>query len=317
MRKGALFAVLLALAGAAVPAKEKTAPFVIAVLRPDGLVTPFAAFDRRWRAPWPDTVFREALPITLSDVPDKWWGIDTPPTKMTLWRNGERGEEVTLLAPTMAKPMCLPRLALKSDFKAPGLLPPPMERPYPKEGLLVSSGVAVDRIVSVEKGSAEWNATVIRIKKDFDEAEDDAVGVFTHWNHPVKQDRRRLQPVTIEALYRAPADREGWTAYFVEAVRQYPPGPGDKDACGPATFASGWLLVGPKNEAKVRVRARITYCDRYGVSYMLPFGLITANDRKYWVYQYSGFELELYEVARPTTGGIESQVLYRAGACEP
>ena len=48
---------------------------------------------------------------------------------------------------------------------------------------------------------------------------------------------------------------------------------------------------------------------------MLPFGLIRVNGRNYWVYQFSGFEEEWYEVVEPTHRNIEGHVAYRAGTC--
>lgn len=315
MKTLVLLAVALAIA-APLAQSERSAPFALAVLRRDGIAAPFATFDGRgWKASWPQSVFTQELPISLADVPRRWWGLDPPPQKFTLWREAARAGEVTVGAPTIARPMCDPRLVLRSDFTPTGPLPPPIERPYPKEGLLVSGEVAVTPITPVEKGSAEWNAMVLRLAKDFNEAEDDAVSVFTGWRHPVRADRRKLVPIIIEALYRAPADTEGWTAYFVEAVRQYPPGPQDKDGCGPLTFANGWILLGPKNKEGFRINAVVTYCDRHRINYMLPFGLIKAGGRNYWVFQFSGFDTEMYEVVRPTPKGIEAQVAYRVGTC--
>ena len=60
---------------------------------------------------------------------------------------------------------------------------------------------------------------------------------------------------------------------------------------------------------------RVTYCDRKGVSYMLPLGLIRANDHNYWVFQSSGFEEEWYEIVEPTRHTIQSQLAYPVGAC--
>ena len=48
---------------------------------------------------------------------------------------------------------------------------------------------------------------------------------------------------------------------------------------------------------------------------MLPLGLFRADDKVYWIYQFSGFEEEWYEVVEPKRGGIDSHVAYRAGFC--
>jgi hypothetical protein len=310
-----LLACVVALLASAVPASQER-DAVLAVLRRDGVVTPFAAFDgRRWSARWPTDLQNIDLPISLADVPERWWGMEPPPQSMTLWRDGERAGRVAITGLTTTRLMCEPRIALKSDYQTTGSPPPPFEVPYPKDGLLVAGNLTVERIQTVERGSAEWNQVLITLREEFNEQETAASRSFSSWVHPFPEQQRHARPITIEALYAAPAREKGWTTYYVEAVREYPPRIEDKDGCGLATYSHGWVLMGPKNVVRTRVSARITYCDRKGVGYMFPFGLIRANDRHYWVYQYSGFEEEWYEVAEPTPRGINGQVAYLVGVC--
>jgi hypothetical protein len=296
-------------------AQQDTARFMLSVLRRDGLVLPFAAFDgRRWSKRWPERIPLE-LPISLDDVPERWWGIEPPPRRMHLWNAGARAGEVTVTGLSMSRLMCEPRLALRSDYKASTPAPPPMVLPYPKDGLLVSRDVPVGTIDVVEPDNADRKKILTLATAEFNKQESRAAAAFTSWKHPVKADRRKLVPITIEALYKAPSDTPEWTAYFMEAVRQFPPGPAEKDGCGLATYVSGWVMVGPGDRVRLYLGARVTYCDRKGVGYMLPFGLIRANEKTYWVFQYAGFEFEGYEVIRPHSGGVSSEVVYTAGVC--
>lgn len=302
--------------GAAAAPQDRPPEFVLGVLRADGIVSPFATFDgRRWRSRWPDGVRNIDLPISLEDVPDNWWGIEPPPRAMTIWRDGQTRGTVNLGDPTMTRLMCEPRIALKSDYRPSAIPPPPFERPYPKEGLVISADVRLEPIRSVERGSAEWNQAIILITEEFNRRETAAARSFTSWVHPYDENRRKAVPIRMEALYRAPTDDPAWTAYYVEAVRQYPPGPKDKDDCGLATFGHGWLMVGPGNQVRVRISANVAYCDRKGASYMLPLALFRADDKVYWIYQFSGFEEEWYEVVEPKRGGVTSHVAYRVGFC--
>ena len=51
---------------------DETAPFLIGVLRRDGIVSPFAAFDGKdWDIPWPDDLRWKELPIGLESVPSQ------------------------------------------------------------------------------------------------------------------------------------------------------------------------------------------------------------------------------------------------------
>lgn len=294
---------------------QQTNPFLLAVLRRDGLVVPFAAFSgKRWSMRWPSSLPHE-MPISMENVPDSWWGIEPPPRRMQRWTDGERTGEVVLQAPTPVALMCQGRLAIRSNYESAAPAPPRFVRPYPKDGLLVAGDVPVSRIETVEPTAAEARDLLALVTEEFDREEDRAARAFTAWRHPVKPAERKLIPITVEALYRAPTDNPEWTAYFIETVRQYPPTPADKDKCGLATFMSGWVIKGP-GRARVRLGATVTYCDRKGVGYMLPFGVIRANDKVYWVFQHSGFEHEAYEVVRPSSRGVDTEVVYDAGGCE-
>ena len=310
-----LLVVALAVLSPASPATQE-GDAVLAVLRRDGIVTPFAAFDgRRWTARWPAGLQNLDLPISLGDVPERWWGMDSPPRSMTIWRDGERAGRIAITGLSTMRLMCEPRIVLKSDYKPAASPPPPFEVPYPKDGLLVAGNLTVEKIQTVERGSLPWNQVLIALREEFNKQETIAARSFSSWVHPFPEQQRQARPITIEAMYSAPAREAGWTVFYVEAVREYPPGPEDKDGCGLATYAHGWILLGSKNIARTSVSARITYCDRKGVGYMLPFGLIRANNRHYWVYQYSGFDEEWYEVAEPTPRGIDGQIAYLAGMC--
>lgn len=295
-------------------AAQQPDELLLAVLRRDNRVIPFAAFDgRRWSRDWPERMPLE-MPISIDDVPDPWWGVKPPPRRFTLWSEGVRSGEVTTQALAVTRLMCQPRLVLTSDHKSTAPTPPQFVLPYPKDGLLVAGNATVTKIETVEPGET-WNRVEALATMEFNKQEKRAAGAFRSWRHPIKEDQRRLVPIRMEALYRAPMDEPGWTAYFMEAVRQFPAGPDEKDGCGLATYASGWVLTGPKNESRVFLAAQVTYCDRKGVGYMLPFGVISARGKSYWVFQYSGFEFESYEVTRPTRDRIESAVVYSAGTC--
>ena len=52
----------------------------IAILRRDGLLFPFASFDRdSWRVTWPVHLAPQIeIPLTRADIPMKWWGTRWP-----------------------------------------------------------------------------------------------------------------------------------------------------------------------------------------------------------------------------------------------
>lgn len=292
-------------------------PFLVGVLRRDGLVSPFASFDGKdWDAPWPPDLSSVEVPISLDVVPRKWWGKSGPVERMTAWADGVNRGAFSLKRPTVMRLMCSSHLGLSSDYQSPEAAPPLVEQPYPKDGLAVSGTQPVAPIPSVQPGSAEWLRAEALLRQQFDKAEDRAIDAFTAWNHPVRREDRRKLPIQIEALYRAPMDEPGWTAYYVEAIRRYAPEPDDQ-GCGLVTSTSGWMIAGKENEGKEKLTlaAHVTYCDRRGVTYMLPLGLINVRGRTYWAYQLSGYGRESYGIVRPTPRAIRQEVFYSSRSC--
>jgi hypothetical protein len=290
-------------------------PFVLGILRRDGVVSPFAAFDGKyWSAPWPDTLRYLEIPITLDGVPRKWWGKGGPPTDMTIWADGARRGTLQLVRPATLRVMCATRLALTSSYRSSEPAPPPVEQPYPKDGLVISGGQKIDAIEVVPRTSPVWVPAALALIEPFDRAELAAINLFTDWKHPLSRADRRKVPVELETMYRAPMDEPGWTAYYMEAVKRYPPGPEDGD-CGLVTSAAGFMATGPGGKHWVRLHARVAYCDRAGSTYMLPLGLIKARGRSNWIYQLSGYDREGYIVVHPTPTVVEPVVQYLAGTC--
>jgi hypothetical protein len=272
----------------------------VAILRRDGVMFPFAAFDRdRWRVPWPIGLMGMEIPILLDAVPERWWGTRTPHQ----WQAhlvGGGAVSVTPRAPVTFRAHCSRLLGIQTSYESALALPPVPVEPFPKDGVAVSGGVPLEPIERVAPSSPEWGALVGSLLKELNSLEDRTItGVrrSTMWRHPVGPEDRVKAPFRLESWYRSPSAEPGWTVSYIEAVRAYRPGPAD-NGCGLETLVSGWIHHenGVLRKAS-DLRARITYCDRVGATYMLPLGRIRPKDKTYWIFQLSGWEDEWYEVA--------------------
>jgi hypothetical protein len=272
----------------------------LAVLRRDGVLFPFASFSRdSWRVTWPINLGPSLeIPATQDAIPNGWWGTRSPDQ----WRaHLTSGDEMLLelKGPAVFQSFCGQRLGVRTTYRSGQPLPPVRVDPFPKDGLAISGGVPLEPIESVSRTSPEWPTMAASLLKDFNRVEDDTIRKVrqrTGWRHAIPADTRGAFPVRLESWYRSPSGEPGWTVSYVEAVRQYPPGPEDK-GCGLETLVSGWLhhRDGQLMEA-TQLRGKLTYCDRVGATYMLPFGRIRPKDQSYWVFQLSGWESEWYEV---------------------
>lgn len=296
-------------------ASGERGPFLLAALRRDGVVSPFASFDgKEWDAPWPTDLRWLVLPINLESIPAKWWGKAGLVGQMTAWSDGVNRGTFRLSRPITTRLMCASRLGLMSDYRSAQPPSPPAVQPFPKDGLAISGSQTVGPIEVLSPASSAWAREAGLLVDPVNKAEEAAIRLFTDWDHPVSRTNRRTVAVEIEAMYGAAMDEPGWTAFYVEAVKRYAPGPRDED-CGLVTVISGWIMSGPDEKRTTKLIARVTYCDRRGVAYMLPFGLVKAGGRNYWAYQLSGYGREGYAVARPTPKGVEQEVQYSAGTC--
>jgi hypothetical protein len=295
-------------AGARVLAQEPSrTPLTLAVVRSDGIMVPFAAFDGDddWSTPWPSDIVGSRgsgeVPVNLAAVPEKWWGYAVP-AEWHLWpRNAAAAMLIKPIAPVIVLAGFERRLGLRTDHTAnfnPFI--PPVEMPYPKEGLAVGGSAVVQPILAVSLLGPAAAQLVDSLRKDIDEAEEVTVSALrarAQWRHPFERDARRQIVPAMEAWYTSSIPESTAMASYVEIVKKYPPQPGD-EGCGLETFVTGWVH---KDDGEPKLRSRlkavVTYCDRDRASYMLPFGQMLLGNRLYWVFQMSGRDHEWYAVA--------------------
>lgn len=274
---------------------------MLAVLRRDGIMLPFAAFrGNRWSQPWPVVRYGADVPATLSAIPDRWWG-GQPYEEWTAVLGAGRVVPLELQRP-MVLPVCEERrLGIRTDYRTAEPVPPILIQPYPKDGLAVTAGVRIDPIEIVAPDAAARPTFTAALVDAVIEAEEDTILALlrrTGFRHPVDRAVRRTVVVRLEAWYRAPLDGHDATLSWIEAVKRYPAGPED-EGCGLETVVSGWVQQdAPENAPRADLTARVTYCDRQGVTYMLPFGILRTGDRQHWVYQLSGAGQEWYVVTQ-------------------
>lgn len=290
----------------------------LAVLRRDGVLLPFASFERDfWEITWPLSFRDVKLPGTLEQIPDKWWGKGSPKGWRAYTVSGT-AIDLSLRAVGAFRPFCVDRLGLATTYKSSEPLPPRPVHPFPKDGIAISGNIPIEPIESVNPASPDALALRAQLAKYFDLAEGRTIQQVrnnTGWKHRFDDDQRRAIPIRLESWYRSPSSEPGWTVSYIEASRAYPPGPEDK-GCGLETFVSGWMHHNRGELGKATVlSAKLTYCDRVGVVYMLPFGRVRPRTRDYWIFQLSGWEAEWYDVAEVGREKVRHVIEMNAGGC--
>jgi hypothetical protein len=295
--------------------------FSLGVLRRDGFLLPFASFDgRAWQVTWPGTDISVPLPISLGDVPKRWWGAAGADAPWTAWFPDGPARPLKLQKPIQVPVFCGAYLAVGTDYR--GEAPTEREPTVPKDALAIAGDVTPQPISRVSLHAEDTARMITTITAKFNEEEAIAASQFTDWRHPWGARSRAQFPIEMEVLYRAVEKTPGATyrTSYIEAIRKFTAREEDQ-GCGLITFVRGWVTEVAGKEPILNLGARVTYCDRAEVSFIHPFGRIVVNRGGrgaadvYWVYQVSSWRDEFYNVARVTPEGVRPVLAVAGGGC--
>jgi len=302
---------LLAASGAALQAANAAREaFAVGVLRRDGIILPFAAFDgKQWIDKWPLPQAEIEVPISLRDVPAKWWGPTGPLEHWHAWTAGEP-RSVRVVQPDWVDAHCVRQVGLRTDYRSPQPVPPLSEQPYPKDGIAVSRPQPMDPIATVPAQSEERRALIPVVHDAFNNAERE---VERQVGHPVTRREREGHVPDIEAIY---ASGEHPRTYYVEAIRRYRRLGQSADECAAVAFATGWFTSDGCVPKSLLTTVDLLRCDRYGASYMLPLAAMRLHGRSYWFAQFAGWEHERYVVIEIKPKTVTAVLNVWGGSCQ-
>jgi len=324
-------------------------PFSLAILRRDGILMPFAAYDGSgWKNPWPSPGQSADMPLSAADIPKGWWLDKHPNTDWTLLPLGRPpAGNAAASRPTTAhvtginwfKAGCQQAVGLFTDYKPAILPPPPRMQPYPKDALASAGAVKIAPIEVVDPQDRVAFNLADQLPHEITPEENRLIESYTNhrWKHSYTEDEREKVPVSLEALYRVRQGLDGLDLYYYEAVKRYfmPKDdsiekralaigkrlPKEDPTCDLITFASGWFTTetgdGRISYLASRPKVAVTSCDYNNVGFMLPLGTLTIDGKRLWIVQWSTTMDESYVVIEPRK--IAHQVLIdtRGGSCQP
>jgi hypothetical protein len=247
-------------------------------------------------------------------VPRRWWGAPGPDARWTAWLVGGTSRPLTLKKPEHTRAFCSAQLGVRTDYEGGAF--DPREPTVPKDGLAVAGDTPLLPITTVSLHSQDAKRVVETITDDFNKEETLATERFMMWMHPFGETSRKAFSIELEAFYRARESTPSgqWTTTYVEAVRRYPAREEDHD-CGLITFVRGWVIEREGKKPVIDIGARVTYCDRADVSFMLPFGRVVVDREPYWVYQISSWRDEVYAVSRVSPETVRPVMAVAGGGC--
>ncbi len=291
--------------GRAQETDRSPASFTVGALRRDSVVIPFAMFDgTRWSDRWPSPQRNQPIPINLSSVPARWWGPAGPRETWQAW-TPSGATTIHVLQPDQVDVHCTSQIGLRTDYRPAELPPPWREQPYPKDGLAISPPHPIDSVDLLQSGAPELLPLGPPLKRAFDKAERETASA----GHPFKAHVRESSPPEIEAAY---AYGTNPRFYYIESVRTYRTLGGSDCVIG---FGTGWFRRDGGSFTPLTMTVDALACDRYGATYMNPFGVITLGGKTYWLAQFSGWDHERFVVLELKPTEVVAVVNAWGGGC--
>jgi hypothetical protein len=283
--------------------------FGLGVLRRDGVIIPFATFDgRRWQNGWPAPQVQLVVPVSLANVPKRWWGPVGPLETWQAWVDAKE-RPVRVIQPDWVGVHCARHLALRTDYKPSGVIPPEGEQPYPKDGVAVSPPQRVEHIDTVAPLALELQALGPTLLEAFNQAERE---MASRTNHPMPRRAREQVAPAIEAAY---AFGDSPRFYYVEAMRIYRLLGQAPHECTATALGTGWFVREGGRFRSLMTAVDLLPCNGFGASYMLPLGVVQSAGRLFWLAQFSGADHERYAVLELTPKKVEVMVSTWGGGC--
>jgi hypothetical protein len=285
--------------------------FAVAIVRTDGRLVPFAAWNGGgWQRAWPEIFEAAGSPAAIDEV---WLrrGQRVP----RLWRvwpsSGGGPVRARVRGVEIVEAHCETQVALKTDFPEP--------RPRdPEEGVEGRFGIAVhDPAVPVRaierlgRSHALWRKAEQVVRAGFD-AREKAQALAGDRQLPRYEPTPR---VLLSELYRQ-AGSPGSLVYFV-AERAYPTGPFFADTtCPSRTVMSGWLAPGSGGSLTLLdPKVFVTDCDGKEIVTTSPLGALQVGKRSFWVVQEHGWEDETYTILEVGPAEVRRAFEVDGGGC--
>ena len=282
--------------------------FTVAIVRSDGALVPFAAYDAgRWERAWPEA--DEATDLKAVDnVPSVWRRRGAPvPDVWRVWpASGAPVTQVRVNGVEVVEAHCEGQVALKTNL-------PKTKAEHPlKFGIaLDSSSIPVGAVEEVRRSDSIWAEAERAVLASFSRLETaQATRNGEQWP------RETPVPVTqITALYRE-AKSPRSPLYFV-AEKKYRTARFPQDPqCSALTMMTGWLVptdAGTFNLLDPKVF--LTDCDAKEVRTGLPLAAFRVWGQLFWVLQEHGYEDETYLIAEIRESEVHYPIEVNGGGC--
>jgi hypothetical protein len=283
--------------------------FAVAIVRPDGAIVPFAAYDDgRWERAWPEADNAIERAGTIDGTQSIWRKRgERVPRDWTVWpASGAPSIQARVNGIEVADAHCGGQLALKTTLR-----PTKAEHPA-KYGVAVDSSIPVDAIEEVHESNSVWKSAEQVVLSNFSKLE--AAKAQTERSGELP--RETPQPIArMTALYRE-AKSPGSPLYFVAEKKYRTPSSPQDASCERITVMTGWLVATADGGLTLRdAKVFLSDCDEKDVRTALPLAAVHIAKQVFWVLQEHGYEDETYVIAEIGSTGVRYRLEVNGGGC--
>lgn len=283
--------------------------FAVAIVRPDGAIVPFAAYDDgRWERAWPEADNAIERAGTIDGTQSIWHKRgERVPRDWTVWpASGAPSIQARVNGIEVAEAHCVGQLALKTNLR-----PTKAEHPA-KYGVAVDSSIPVGPIDEVIESNSVWKSAEQVILSNFSKLEAEKVQTQRSAELP----RETPRPVArMTALYREAKSLDS-PLYFVAEKKYRTPLSPQYPSCQRITVMTGWLVPTAAGALSLRdAKVFLSDCDEKEVRTAIPLAAVHVAKQVFWVLQEHGYEDETYLIAEIGSTGVQYRLEVNGGGC--
>lgn len=276
--------------------RQNSAPFVVSMLREDGVLVPFAQYNNeKWSGP-----------RSLADQAKPWFERGSFPSTWYFWPSTDSPTVLKAIKVARVESHCQTIWGIQSNLRRP---PGEADR-HDNIGVALGVKQKVEAFTRLEAQARESADLSLVMKSSFEKAERARL--------PKTSPRRDAgTPATLQKLYRSWARVNGQLIYYFEAAKQYAKRPGSADpSCKDVSFFQGWIVKQSDGRlVLMSSKLALTDCDMKTERSAAPFGVIAIKDRTFLIAEEHGYEDESYIIFEIRGSTIRRVLEVSGGAC--
>jgi len=296
--------------------------FIVGVLRPDGVIVPFAQYaHQKWTNPWHSSQSDDQADQsdTIADLPKPWF--ESLLKESNEWYFWSASGEATTLRTSRTVQVC------SHCQQVWGLL---SDYPHPKEpeknacvrnlGIVLSEKRQARTMEKLTADSPDWKQVTTFIGPEFDLAERVGLSGLVDQQYsaqiPAAEERAKV-PLLILNLYRSQLADGGQLLFYFEASKEYAkPSAANDAACNNISLLGGWVLRDAQgNLTLLDFQFEPTDCDMKEGGRILPFAIVQVNGKTFAIVEEDSYEGEGYNILEIREDSVHHVLDTYAGSC--